>query len=108
MKMENIKIKHERKNYWQVIADTERFGKQEILFEGIKLEECLEYIRKNQSCAAYEMEVVDAWNKRKIWLIKHSRCRHYTMNQMVGGRKIYRRFTRTTRAHVQEIIGVIQ
>ena len=108
MNMENIKIKHERRNYWYVMADTKRFGKQEILFEGINLDECLDYIRKNQSNAAYTMEVMDAWNERKIWLIKYSKCRHYSMNQMIGGRKIYRKFTRTTRAHVQEIIKAIQ
>lgn len=108
MKMENIKIKHDRKNYWYVTADTKRFGKQEILFEGISLDECIGYIGKNQRNAAYTMEVMDAWNERKIWLIKHSKCRHYSINQMIGGRKIYGKFTRTTKQHVNEIISGIQ
>lgn len=106
--MENIKIKHDKRNYWYVVADTKRFGEQEILFEGINAEECLNYIRKNQSKAVYTMEIMDAWNERKIWLIKYSKCRHYSMNQMVCGRKISRRFSRTTKKHVEEIIKAIQ
>lgn len=107
--MENIKIKHDMRNYWYVVADTKRFGKQEILFEGISAEECLRYIRKNKhKAAAYTMEIVDVWNKSKTWIIKYSKCRHYSMNQMIGGRKIYNRFSRTTKKHVEEIIKAIQ
>lgn len=108
MKMVNIKIVHNRRNYWQVMADTEKFGEQEILFEGISFVESLRYIEENQGNSSYLVEVLDAWNERKIWLIKHTRCGHYSLNQMVAGKKISKRFTRTRKFHVKEIIGAIE
>jgi len=45
--MKNITINMIRPNYFQVIADTERFGIQEILFEGINRAECLVFISAN-------------------------------------------------------------
>lgn len=108
MKMENIKIKHDRRNYWQVIADTERFGEQEILFEGIKFEECIKYIEENSGNSPYEAEIQDAWNNRKIWLVKYTKCRHYCINQMIAGKKVNKGYTRTSKAHVMEIIAAIQ
>lgn len=47
MKIENIKFKKNSCGGWLVIGDTERFGKQEILFEGINFEECIQYLEKN-------------------------------------------------------------
>lgn len=46
--MKNIKIERVRKGYWIVKADTERFGIQEIMFEGIRREECRDYVRNNK------------------------------------------------------------
>lgn len=46
--MENIKILQERKdieNGWVVRADTERFGKNEIMFEG-SYDECNRYVNR--------------------------------------------------------------
>lgn len=108
MMMENIKIKHTRRNYWQVVADTERFGEQEILFEGIKFEECINFIEENQGNSPYTAEIQDAWNNRKIWLVKYTKCRHYSINQMLAGKKINKGYTRTSKAHVMEIIAAIQ
>ena len=44
--MKNIKIIRVRKGYWIVKADTKRFGKQEILFEGIRRPECRAFVKK--------------------------------------------------------------
>ncbi len=47
MEMTNIKIKPLGVNYYVVIADSERFGDGQIMFEGISYDECLDYIEKN-------------------------------------------------------------
>ena len=51
--MENIKIEARRVNeedkttdYIVVIADTERFGIQEVMFEGNTFDQCFDYIKR--------------------------------------------------------------
>lgn len=44
MKIENIQFRKNNCGGWLVIGDTERFGKNEILFESYKFEDCLEYL----------------------------------------------------------------
>lgn len=108
MMMEKIKIKHTRKNYWQVVADTERFGEQEILFEGIKFEECINYIHREQGRSPYTAEIQDVWNRGKFWLVKYTKCGHYYINQTIKGKKVNRGFSKVNRNHVMEIITAIQ
>lgn len=107
MKMENIIIEHTKNNYWIVKADTERFGKNEVLFEGINFNECLNYIWKNNGCCNYTAEVLDCFNTEKIWIIKHSKCGHYTFNQKVAGRLYGKSFQRSRKFHVMDIINAI-
>lgn len=51
MTIKNIKIKT-RENlgntYYMVVGDTERYGKQEVLFEGIHLCECEKYLKMEE------------------------------------------------------------
>jgi hypothetical protein len=47
MIMKNIVIREVSENNFLVIADTKRFGRQEVLFQGIKREECINYINEN-------------------------------------------------------------
>lgn len=44
--MKNIRIEKRGINYYVVIADTERFGNDAIMFEGINKEECENYIER--------------------------------------------------------------
>lgn len=108
MKMENIKIVHNRDNYWQVIADTEQFGLQEILYEGNRICQCLGYIRDNEKLAKYIVEILDPWNDRKVWMVKHTRCCHYYLNQKIAGRIFYKRYQRVKRKEFDEIINTIE
>lgn len=44
--MKNIKIKKTDRGYYTVVADTQKFGTNEILFEGRNIEECKNYIKR--------------------------------------------------------------
>ena len=44
--MKSIKIKKTNRGYYTVIADTQKFGINEILFEGRNIEECKNYIKR--------------------------------------------------------------
>lgn len=46
MKMENIIIEVKGDNYIVVIADTKRFGNNEIMFEGNTFDQCFDYIKR--------------------------------------------------------------
>ena len=48
MHITNIKVEHRGTRYWVVLGDTERFGEQAILFEGITKKECLQYIAREK------------------------------------------------------------
>ncbi|WP_455618859.1 hypothetical protein [Eisenbergiella sp.] len=45
--IKSIKFKRNGCGGWLVIGDTERFGKQEVLYEGVTFEECIKYIEEN-------------------------------------------------------------
>ena len=42
----NFRIEALRDNYMIVKADSERFGKQEVMFEGNTFTQCFDYIKK--------------------------------------------------------------
>lgn len=44
--MENISIEVIRDNYIIVKADTKRFGKNEVMFEGNTFDQCFDYIKR--------------------------------------------------------------
>lgn len=44
--MKNIRIEYVRENYIVVKADTERFGKNEVMFEGNTFNQCFEYCKR--------------------------------------------------------------
>lgn len=46
MKMENIIIEVKADNYIVVIADTKRFGNNEVMFEGNTFDQCFDYIKR--------------------------------------------------------------
>ena len=46
MKMENIRIEVKADNYIVVIADTKRFGNNEVMFEGNTFDQCFNYIKR--------------------------------------------------------------
>lgn len=46
MKMRNIEIEVLRENYIVVRADTERFGENEVMYEGNTFEQCFDYIKR--------------------------------------------------------------
>ncbi len=43
--MKNIKIEKTNNNTYVVKADTERFGKNEIMFESYKINDCIKYLK---------------------------------------------------------------
>lgn len=43
--MKNIKIEKTTNNTYVVKADTERFGKQRIIFESYKINDCINYLK---------------------------------------------------------------
>lgn len=44
--MENIKIEVRGHNYIVVVADTARWGKNEVMFEGNTFDQCFDYIKR--------------------------------------------------------------
>lgn len=46
MNMKNIEIEVMRENYIVVRADTERFGKNEVMYEGNTFDQCFDYIKR--------------------------------------------------------------
>ena len=46
MKMKNIRIEVKRENYIVVIADTARFGADEVMYEGNTFDQCFDYIKR--------------------------------------------------------------
>ena len=44
--MKNIRIVVKGDNYIVVIADTNRFGKNEVMFEGNTFNQCFDYIKR--------------------------------------------------------------
>lgn len=49
MKMKNIIIEVKADNYIVVIADTKRFGNNEVMFEGNTFDQCFDYIKRELS-----------------------------------------------------------
>lgn len=70
--MKNIRINNPRKNYYTVVADTDEFGINEVVFEGISLEECIAYIKANTKA-----------QKRPLWAVgvetERTHRRHYVV-----------------------------
>ena len=44
--MNNIRIQMVNENYIVVIADSERFGRNEVMYEGNCFDECLDYCKR--------------------------------------------------------------
>ena len=44
--MENIKIEVKGQNYIVVVAETARWGKNEVMFEGNTFNQCFKYIKR--------------------------------------------------------------
>lgn len=108
MKMTNVIINHNKMNYWTVQADTERFGKAEILFEGITLNECLDYIWKYNGNTPYKIEAVDFFNENKVWIVKRTKCGHYYFNQKICGKIFYKKFVRGCKSHIMSLVECVQ
>lgn len=70
--MKNIRINNPRKNYYTVVADTDEFGINEVMFEGISLEECIAYIKANTKA-----------QKKPLWAVgvetERTHRRHYVV-----------------------------
>ena len=70
--MKNIRIYNPRKNYFTVVADTDEFGANEVVFEGISLEECIAYIKANTKA-----------QKKPLWAVgvetERTHRRHYVV-----------------------------
>lgn len=67
--MKNVRIKRTRTdivNGWVVIADTKRFGKNEILFEG-SYKECWQYVSRMQSRKNEKFRVTITGNTQFDW-----------------------------------------
>ena len=63
--MKNIKIVVKRNNYIVVIADTFRFGKNEVMFEGNTFNQCFDYVKRETG-------------KKKLWLTSSFLFEAYT------------------------------
>lgn len=75
--MNNFRIEAQRSDYMIVRADSERFGKQEIVFEGNTWNQCFDYIKREtgkerlslQSLFLYE-PIIDREGRSFPWYIK--------------------------------------
>lgn len=83
--MKNIRIKQIRNNYYMVIADTERFGANQIVFEGISFEECANWIKTNvkaQKKVLWAVKVQSDATKNVSWVCVRSKDRHTAFNRV--------------------------
>jgi len=83
--MKNIIIKEIKSNYYVVLADTERFGKQEIMFEGMSFDECTEWIKANtkpQKKALWAIKVEGMATKSVRWICVRSKDRVTASNRV--------------------------
>ena len=77
--MNNFKIEAERPDYMIVRADSKRFGKQEIVFEGNTFNQCFDYIKREtgkerlnlQSLFLYE-PITDREGRTFPWIMEVS------------------------------------
>lgn len=49
--------------------------------------------------------IIDKWNNRKVWLVKHYADGHCTVNQEVNSRILYSRFQRMTKMQLEAIFS---
>lgn len=66
--MKNIEIEVTDNHTIVVFADTKRFGKHQIMFEGITFDECFDYIRKHTGREHFQMQsylLYDTFTDRK-------------------------------------------
>lgn len=54
--MKNIRIEMKSKNYIVVIADTKRFGKNEVVFEGNTFNQCFDYVKRETGRESLRLE----------------------------------------------------
>jgi len=47
--------------------------------------------------------IQDRYNSSKTWLIKKSKCRHYSLNQSIDGKTFYSAYTRQSIKHINSI-----
>lgn len=87
MEMENIRIEsQERKGYngrkyiefFNVIADTERFGENEIMFQGT-FNDCVEYLKREGY--NYQISSFLAYFERKQWYIETWKRKNLVKNK---------------------------
>ena len=83
--MKNIQIRKVRDNYYTVVADTERFGAQEIVFEGISFDECAAWVKANvkaQKKALWAVETIGDATKAVCWVCVRSNDRHTAFDRV--------------------------
>lgn len=49
------------------------------------------------------IQIQDDYNKEKVWVIKHSNCGHYYLNQKICGRFVNSRFIRVSLRYLNEL-----
>lgn len=47
----------------------------------------------------------DPYDSHKVWIVKHTKCGHYYLNQEICGKLFYSAFRRTTKKHIMEIFS---
>lgn len=71
--LEHLRIHVLAENYIVVIADTERFGKDGIMFEGNTFDECFAYIRKECGEEASNSLSLHAWGMTNVYQDRNGR-----------------------------------
>lgn len=78
--MKNIKINKISDTYYTVTATTKRFGKNQVMYEGISERDCKSYIKRT-----LEVRLPDRFNVHKVWIIKKDLQGHYFLGQVIKG-----------------------
>lgn len=68
--MKNVTLEKVSKTYYLVRATTDRFGENEIMFEGISIDDCLNYITRNASLQKIMVDV-NTFEKYEIVKLIH-------------------------------------
>lgn len=51
------------------------------------------------------LEIIDKYNKEKIWLIKKYSNSTYYLNQMINKKIFYKKFTQTNKKYIESVLN---
>lgn len=93
--MKNINIEMTGNGTFVVKADTERFGKQEIMFEGLTREECMAWLEEMMNFIQEHAEQEDTVKEIKRAVMKNTVIAAYVKAFHIGTKRAWATYRKT-------------